>query len=160
MNEKAKLLDKEVILPSNEDSGYITLLCDAEVCDVDILKIKEMIDRTTEIIFISNKEKLVSEPITYIVQAVWGKNNQGKLTPTQIKIQREISSMISNIMRILDFENINESQKFSIEYLIKGLSVSKISYLIEAFKNHGKTGSRSVAGKTDLLDHLKKFWNA
>jgi hypothetical protein len=160
MKEKPKILGQGLILPSESDLKYINRLYDTGVCDVDILRIKEMIDKTTDTIFAAYQEKLLSEPITYIVQAVWTKNNMEKLTPNQKKIKKRITSLINDIMGILDFKDINESQQFSIEYLIKGLAVSKITYLIEAFKNQYKTQSMPVERNMNLLDQLKTFWNA
>jgi hypothetical protein len=160
MKEKPKILEQGIIFPSESDLNYIHRLYDTGVCDVDILRIKEMIDKTTDTIFAAYQERLLSEPITYIVQAVWAKNHMEKLTPNQKKIKKKIASLISDIMGILDFKDINESQKFSIEYLIKGLAVSKITYLIEAFKNQHQTQSMPAEGNEKLLDQLKTFWNA
>jgi len=160
MKEKTKIIEQEIISPSGHDLKYITRLYNTGVCDVDILRIKEMIDKTTDMIFTAYREKLLSEPNTYIVQAVWAKNHPGKLSATQKTIKRRIASMIGDIMGILDLKEINESQQFSIEYLIKGLAVSKISYLIEAFKNKQNAESLPDEGDSSILDQLKTFWNA
>ena len=56
----------------------------------EILKIKEIIDETTSEIFLSYKEELLSEEITYIIPAVWGKIKHGKLTDSQMKINEKI----------------------------------------------------------------------
>ena len=68
--------------------------------------------------------------------------------------------MIRNIMEILDFDAIDESQRFSIEYLIRGLAVSKISYLVEAFKNQPKVDLKQLKEHTELLENLKTLGNA
>ena len=160
MKEKSKILEQEIISPSNNDLKYFTRLYNTGVCDVDILRIKEMIDKTTDMIFTAYREKLLSEPNTYIVQAVWAKNHNEKLNANQKKIRRRVASMINDIMGILDLKELNESQQFSIEYLIKGLAVSKISYLIEAFKNQQKAEPMSAGEDSNILDQLKTFWNA
>jgi hypothetical protein len=100
-----------------------------------ILRIKEVIDKTTDMLFISFKNELLSEPITYIISAVWGKIKHGELSKSQNKIYNTIDSMIIEIMETLEFDELNDTQKFAIEYLIRGLVISKITYLIEAFKN-------------------------
>ncbi|MBN1850597.1 MAG: hypothetical protein JW932_18655 [Deltaproteobacteria bacterium] len=160
MKEKTKIIEKEIISPSDHDLKYFTRLYNTGVCDVDILRIKEIIDKTTDMIFSAYRDSLLSEPNTYIVQAVWAKNHKGKLSPNQKKIKKRIASMMNDIMEILDLKDINESQTFSIEYLIKGLAVSKISYLIEAFKNKQNTACISDEGDSSILDRLKSFWNA
>ena len=100
-----------------------------------ILRIKEIIDKTTDRLFISFKNELLSEPITYIISAVWGKIKRKGLSESQKKIYKTIDSMVIEIMETLEFDELNETQKFAIEYLIRGLVISKITYLIEAFKN-------------------------
>ena len=99
-----------------------------------ILKIKEIIDRTSNTIFLSYREELLSEPITYIIPAVWGKIKQGKLTDSQKEIFRTIDPIISDIFELLELDVLNDTQELAIEYLIRGLIISKITYLIEASK--------------------------
>ena len=120
--------------------------------EIGILKIKEIIDKTTDTIFNSYKEKLLTEPIIYIVPAVWGAKKDGKLTVTQKEINRKIVPMVSNIMAIFELEDINKAQRFAIEYLIRGLVTSKITYMIEASRNRaderikrGKINAKSIA---------------
>ena len=100
-----------------------------------ILKIKEMIDKTTNTVFLSYKQELLSEPITYIMPAVWGKIKQGTLTDSQKEIFGIIDPVIRDILDLLELDALNEPQGFAIEYLIRGLIISKITYLIEASKN-------------------------
>ena len=106
--------------------------------EIGILKIKEIIDRTTDTIFNSYNEKLLTEPITYIVPAVWGAEKDGELTVTQKEINKKIVPMVNDIMAIFELEDINKAQRFAIGYLIRGLATSKITYMIEAFKNRAE----------------------
>lgn len=101
----------------------------------EILRIKEIIDRTTENVFISYKNKLLKEPITYIIPAVWGKIKYGELTHSQVEIYQIIDPAVSDIMEILELDDTNDSRRFAIEYLIRGLIISKITYLIEASRH-------------------------
>lgn len=160
MKEKMKTSDPKIISLSNREATFFTLLSDSMPHDIGILRIKEIIDKTTDMIFITHKERLLSEPITYIVQAVWGKKDHGKLTFNQRRIKKNITTMILNIMEILDFDAIDESQRFSIEYLIRGLAVSKISYLVEVFKNQPKVTIKQVKEHTELIENLKTLGNA
>ncbi len=100
-----------------------------------ILRIKEIIDKSATKIFISHKNELLLEPITYIIPAVWGKIKQGELTGSQKEIHKRIDPLITDIMEILELDDLNETQEFAIEYLIRGLIISKITYLIEASKH-------------------------
>ncbi|MBN1625584.1 MAG: hypothetical protein JW944_03585 [Deltaproteobacteria bacterium] len=121
----------------------------------EILRIKEIIDKTTNTIFISYKKDLLCEPITYIIPAVWGKIKQGRLTTSQKEIYSTIDSMIKNIMEILELEELNDAQIFAIEYFIRGLVISKIAYLIEAFKNRSKEEAKQGEDGVNLCDHLR-----
>ena len=117
-----------------------------------ILRIKEIIDRTTNTIFISYQKELLSEPITYIIPAVWGKIKQGRLTESQREIYITIDPVIKDIMELLELDEFNDAQRFSIEYLIRGLLISKITYLIEAFKNQSKENMKKWEDYIDLPD--------
>ena len=120
-----------------------------------ILRIKEVIDKTTDRLFISFKNELLSEPITYIISAVWGKIRHKGLSESQKKINKTIDSMIIEIMVSLEFDELNETQKFAIEYLIRGLVTSKITYLIEAFKN--SSWGEICSNKNEHISSLNNF---
>lgn len=95
-----------------------------------ILKIKEIIDETTDTIFSLHKKDLLNNPITYIIPAVWGRIGKGDLNPKQKNIYLSIESMVRDVIEIMEFDDLTDSQRFSIEYLIRGLVISKITYLI------------------------------
>ena len=74
-----------------------------------ILKIKEIIDKTTNVIFITYKEELLFEPITYILPAAWGRIKDGELSSTQKEIYGIIESMIIDIMERLEIDGLNDT---------------------------------------------------
>ena len=98
----------------------------------------DIIDKTTNVIFITYKEELLSEPITYILPAAWGRIKDGELSSTQKEIYGIIESMIIDIMERLEIDGLNDTQGFTIGYLIRGLLISKIIYLVEASRNRSK----------------------
>jgi hypothetical protein len=103
-----------------------------------ILQIKQIIDETTDTIFTLHKKDLLANPITYIIPAVWGRIKKGDLTPKQRNIFLSIESMVRNVIEIMEFDELTDSQRFSIEYLIRGLVISKITYLIASSKSNDK----------------------
>ncbi len=105
-----------------------------------ILKIKEIIDETTDTIFSLHKKDLLNNPITYIIPAVWGRIGKGDLNPKQKNIYLSIESMVRDVIEIMEFDELTDSQRFSIEYLIRGLVISKITYLIAS----SKTSERDI----------------
>ena len=103
-----------------------------------ILRIKEIIDETTDTIFSLHKNDLLVNPITYIIPAVWGRIRNGDLNPKQKNIYLSIESMVSDVIEIMEFDDLTDSQRFSIEYLIRGLVISKITYLIASSRSNDK----------------------
>ena len=103
-----------------------------------ILRIKEIIDETTDTIFALHKKDLLNSPITYIIPAVWGRIGNGDLNPKQKNIFLSIESMVRDVIEIMEFEDLTDSQRFSIEYLIRGLVISKITYLIASSRTSDK----------------------
>jgi hypothetical protein len=103
-----------------------------------ILKIKEIIDETTDTIFSLHKKDLLNNPITYIIPAVWGRMGKGNLNPKQKNIFLSIESMVRDVIEIMEFDDLTDSQRFSIEYLIRGLVISKITYLIASSRTSDK----------------------
>ncbi len=103
-----------------------------------ILRIKQIIDETTDTIFSLHKKDLLANPITYIVPAVWGRIKKGELNPKQKNIFLSIETMVRNVIEIMEFDELTDSQRFSIEYLIRGLVISKITYLIASSKSNDK----------------------
>ena len=103
-----------------------------------ILRIKEIIDETTDTIFSLHKKDLLNNPITYIIPAVWGRNGNEDLNPKQKNIFLSIKSMVKDVIDIMEFDDLTDSQRFSIEYLIRGLVISKITYLIASYRTNEK----------------------
>lgn len=83
----------------------------------------------------SYRGKLLIEPINYVVPAIWGVKEKGKTDKVQKEIHRHISPLIDEIFESLDLEFQNESYKFTMDYLVKGLIIAKIAYMVEALKN-------------------------
>ena len=133
--------DKTDMFPSppktlvNREGKYISLTVAKEEESQNILKAKRVIDDTANDIFLSHKKNLLSEPITYIIPAIWGEVKDGKLSPAQMEITEKIEPVINRLMRLFEFENLDKAQKFAIGYLIRGLIIAKITYMIEALKN-------------------------
>jgi hypothetical protein len=92
------------------------------------------IDNLASDIFKEFNSRLLTEPITYIVPAVWGAKKDGSLTEEQRKIHTMVLPVIQNIIRLFHIKNLTLSQEFALGYLIRGLIISKITYMIEKIK--------------------------
>ena len=98
-------------------------------------KIGPLIDETTNQIFMEHRETLVNEPITYIVPAVWGANKDGKLTRVQKDINHRFSPVVREVMSLLVSESASPAQQYAISYILRGLMISKITFMVEGLKN-------------------------
>ncbi|HPL63892.1 MAG TPA: hypothetical protein PK587_09010 [Syntrophales bacterium] len=117
-----------------------------------------LLDKTANDVFLAHKDILLAEPITYIVPAVWGASKDGKLTENQEEINRRITPVIRETLEVLDTANLSDSQSFAISFMIRGLIISKITYMIEALKN--KMFALDVKKKDSLIRNLEPVGRA
>jgi len=105
----------------------------------DIMKVPRIVEtllnKAALDIIDSFRGKLLLEPINYVVPAIWGVTEKGKMDKVQKEIHRHVTPLIDEILDSLDLEFQNSSQKFTVDYLVKGLIIAKITYMIEALKN-------------------------
>jgi hypothetical protein len=103
----------------------------------------------------SFRGKLLLEPINYVVPAIWGVTEKGKIDKVQKEIHRQVTPLIHEILDSLDLEFQNSSQKFTVDYLVKGLIIAKITYMIEALKN--QMNENLSCGNPEEEDSLAKI---
>jgi len=114
-----------------------------------------LIDNAVNEIFMTYKAELLNESITYIVPAVWGAKKDGELTPLQREIHGRIAPVIEQVYEALALKNLNESQHFAIGFIIRGLIVSKMVYMVEAMKNRVDGKSRTEDEDDKILKHME-----
>jgi chemotaxis protein CheD len=132
----------------------------------DIMQIVSFIgprlDKTARKIFISYNRELLTEPITYIIPAICGTKSNGGLTSCQKEIYGKIAPVIRNVMGALDIGGLRKAQKYAISFLIRGYMISKITYMVEAFRNKGiiEIGSvKKPINRSNRLLSLNYFLN-
>ena len=155
MHNRIKKSSRVINTPSDRERKFLTFSTGNSDKNEGVLGVKEIIDKTTNLLFTSYKTALLSEPLTYIISAVWGKTEHGTLSADQREIHANISVIINDIVDILEIDVINDTQRFAIEYLIRGLIISKVTYLVEVFRNRHKTGLESNNELMDLLNSLE-----
>ena len=130
----------------------------------DIMQIADiigpMIEKAVWDIFVSYRTELLAEDITFVIPAIWGAKKDGELTLTQNAINGQIVPVIKRIFELLDMRNLNPSQDFALNYLIRGLIIAKITYMIEAFRSRLKDRSVDEQNLKDALFHFKPQGNA
>lgn len=114
--------------------------------------IESLIDEISLDIFREHKSTLLAEPNTYIVPAVWGAVKEKELTIEQRDIHARIAPAMEEILDLLLHESLTAPQKFALGYLVRGLFISKIIYMVEFYKSlSAKHGDRDNKGH-DLKD--------
>jgi hypothetical protein len=130
----------------------------------DIMKIANIIgpllDGVVHDIFIAYRMELLSEPITYIVPAVWGAKKEGDLTPVQKDIYARVTPAINKAFDSLQMGNLRSDQEFALNFLIRGIVISKITYMIEAFRSRLNERSLDEQSLKEALLRFKPVGNA
>ena len=119
-----------------------------------------LIDKTANDVFVSHCSELLEKPITYIIPAVWGKNVNDELTPTQVKINEIVAPVVDKVIRLFEFKDLNKEQQFAFEYLLRGLFISKITFMIELKKNLDLKSIGHGNNSDEILSMTKPIGNA
>jgi len=122
--------------------------------------IAPLIEKTANDIFMSHCNELLEKPITYIIPAIWGKDVNGELTLTQVKINDKIAPVMERILRLFKFKNSSGELEFAFEYLLRGLFVSKITFMIELKKNLDLKGIVAANAGNEILFKARPVGNA
>lgn len=119
-----------------------------------------MLDNITDDIFSSYVTELLAESPTYIVPAVWGAKKDGELTAYQREMNEKIAPVINEIIEKFEFRGLRNDQAFAIGYLIRGLFISKITYMIEVLKNKSNIEYKHEDSANNMLNFMKPIGNA
>ena len=130
----------------------------------DIMQIADiigpLIEKAVWDIFVSYRAELLSEDITFVIPAIWGAKKDGELTAVQKAINVEIVPVIERIFASLDIRGLDSSQDFALNYLIRGLIIAKVTYMIEAFRSRLKDRTLDEQGLKDALLRFKPLGSA
>lgn len=124
-------------------------------------KIGAIVNGTASRVFRIHGKRLLNERLTYIVPAVWGASmDGGDLTALQRSINCDVAPAVDEAMNELNLRQPSPSQDFAVEYLLRGLLVYKISYMIEATKNRIREGRRPVEDPLPRLEDMDPLGRA
>ena len=123
-------------------------------------KLSPLIENISIQVFTAYREKLLSESITYIVPAVWGATKEGELDDIQKVIHEKISPVVEEIFAALELRGLASDQRFAIHFIIRGYIISKITYLIEAFRGMNLARVNATQEDSDMLERVKPWGNA
>ncbi len=77
-----------------------------------------------------------------------------ELTVVQKKINERIVPVVAEIFKALRIKKMDDSQEFALNFLIRGLIIAKITYMIEAFRS--RLNERSM-DEQSLQEALLRF---
>jgi hypothetical protein len=124
----------------------------------DVMQIANVIgpllDGAVNDIFMTYRMQLLSEPITYIVPAIWVAKKEGELTPVQKDINARAVPVINRVFDLLRMKKIGGDQEFAVYFLIRGIIIAKVTFMIEAFR--GRLNERSM-DEQSLKEALMRF---
>ena len=113
-----------------------------------------LLDGVVNDIFMAYRMELLSEPITYIVPAIWGAKKEGELTPVQKDINARAVPVINKVVNLLRIKKIDADQEFALYFLVRGIIIAKITFMIEAFRS--RLSERSM-DEQSLKEALLRF---
>jgi len=97
--------------------------------------IDPIIDRVANEMFHSYMDILISRPSSYIVPAIWAHEDSVEIDPIAREINRMVGPALHSVFVALDLTKPKRSQILGISYLVRGLIISKVAFMVEAFKN-------------------------
>ncbi|UCH19712.1 MAG: hypothetical protein JSU83_14155 [Deltaproteobacteria bacterium] len=119
-----------------------------------------LLDQTAHEIFSLHSSDLLKKPLTYIIPAVWGVNNDVKLTETQIRINKRIVPVVDEILRLFNARKMDPAQRNALDYIVRGLIISKITLMIELLKNQMRMSAAHNSKEDDILRDIEPIGSA
>jgi hypothetical protein len=123
-------------------------------------RFEKMLRHTCMDIFTAYRTVLLAEPIVYIVAAVWGTPKWGELTSTQLEIFARVKPAVEQMQLALESEKLNQEQTFVRGYLIRGLLITRIFYMIELWKKNILANATQIQPLPHSLRFIQPVGNA
>ncbi|MFZ5570279.1 MAG: hypothetical protein ACOZF0_07735 [Thermodesulfobacteriota bacterium] len=98
-------------------------------------RIAPVIDRMVSDLFRNYLDFLMTRPPGYIVTAVWANEDSVEMDPVTREISHMVGPTLQTVFSVLDMKKPSRSQVFGISYLVRGLIISKVAFVLEALRN-------------------------
>jgi len=99
-------------------------------------ELETVINKTAILLFSRYRSVLLQAHASYIVQAIWGKETQSVLDPTQTEIHKMLEPVIQGIIDEYSTNDEVAEQLSGFEYILRGLFLYKIAYMIQIYDNN------------------------
>ena len=93
------------------------------------------IDRLANEIFLLYTRRRDLNPTTHIIAAVWGNKANETLDELQQYLVQKVTFKVQKILAVLTSEQTDPSQMFAMEFIVKGLLITKVLYMLEVLKS-------------------------
>jgi hypothetical protein len=106
--------------------------------DLVLSKAKEilpMLDGLVNSLFRDFSGELLSMDPEAIVPAVWGTDKEGQMTPFQKKVHQKVRPVVNQVMGLLHLDELDGTDRFAVECLIRELLIAKLAFMMEGTKN-------------------------
>lgn len=97
--------------------------------------INPLIDRVCDEVMLEHRGMLIKEDPSFIVYAVWGAGKQEGLNDIQWAINKKVLPVINAVLAELAIKDLDPDQQYAIEYLLRGLIITKLLFMTEMLKN-------------------------
>lgn len=75
--------------------------------------------------------ELLDTPVQELPPAVWGAKKDGPLNQIQKQVHNLARPVIDRIINLVAGESLDDSRKFAVGYMARGLVISKLALMIE-----------------------------
>ena len=93
------------------------------------------IDRMANEIFLLYTRRQDLNPTTHIIAAVWGNKANETLDELQQYIVQKVTFKVQKILAMITSDQTDSSQTFAMEFVVKGLLITKVLYMLEVLKS-------------------------
>ena len=94
-----------------------------------------LLDKEALSVFREYREVLLREPSAYIVKAAWGAGINGEIDETQKTLHRRLAPVFEEALDLFSRDGLKTGQVRTLDYLVRGLFISKITFMIEFLRN-------------------------
>ncbi|KIX16021.1 hypothetical protein [Dethiosulfatarculus sandiegensis] len=98
-------------------------------------EILPMLDGLVNRLFQEFSSELLSMDPEAIVPAVWGTDKEGQMNRFQSKVHQQVRPVVNDVLGLLHLEELDGSDRFAVECLIRELLIAKLAFMMEGTKN-------------------------
>ena len=133
-----------------------------EIPPLSFKDIEYRMNTTALSLFERHRSKLLNNPPLYLVPAVWGETveTSSGLDAVQKDMHRVLASLLDELKDRFSQSSLDPHGSSGIEYLLKGLILYKMAYIVQCYVNCKCSGEVMSPGKNHLLESMEPMGQA